>query len=97
MRFFPFQRLLLVPRFPPALIRGRLLSQMSSNCFFPFLYYKIQTNDRKGQVVGGRRGFSWLRAVGTVASSQRCYGGCRVASSFPQMGWRIRGLSNGTS
>lgn len=80
---------------PSRIYEGQVAISEEQYFFSPFSYYKIQTNDRKGQVVG--EGVGWLRAVGTVASSQRCYGGCKVASSFPRRGWRTRGLSNGTS
>lgn len=51
---FPFLWPFLVPWFPPALVRGRLLSQTSSNYFFPFhiIKYKQMTEE----VVGGKRG-----------------------------------------
>jgi hypothetical protein len=57
-------------------------------------YYKIQTNDRKDSLACG---CPLLRIVRPAVSSPLRDGGCRAASSFPQRGWRTRGLSNGTS
>lgn len=53
MRSFPWP--FLVPRFPPALVRGRLLSQMSSNFFFPFhiIKYKQMTEKVRWWEAGG--------------------------------------------
>lgn len=52
---FPFPRPLLVPWFPLALVRGGLLSQTSSNFFFPFhiIKYKQMTEKVRWWEAGG--------------------------------------------